>query len=451
MKFSMMKQVWLGITLAIAAPLWSQVETNATETATNPVEDARMQTPPPVRGADYPTTGLSEVRSNYLRGGLTFSTAYSDNVLGSTTGNPISDVSYSIWPSIALDETTPRLHWVFSYAPGFTFYQRTSSRNQADHNLGVDFRYRLSPHVTLDLRDSFHKSSSFFNQPDLVASGAVSGSAQSPVTGIIAPLADQLSNTGDASLSYQFSAYAMVGASGTFNNLRYLNKAEVPGLYDSDVAGGSAFYNHRLSKKHYVGATYQYSRILSYVVGAQSETETHAILAFYTLYVTPTLSLSFSGGPQHYDISQGQLFPHARAWSPAATASLGWQGQHTGFAAGYSRTVTGGGGLSGAFHSNSASASVRHQLTRNWNAGVAVGYSITKTVTPFFFLQSSQDGHSISGSASVQRRLGEHVSVEAGYTRLHQSYSNIAAIATAPDTNRESISISYQFARPLGR
>ena len=34
MKFSMMKQVWLGITLAIAAPLWSQVETNATETAT---------------------------------------------------------------------------------------------------------------------------------------------------------------------------------------------------------------------------------------------------------------------------------------------------------------------------------------------------------------------------------------------------------------------------------
>jgi hypothetical protein len=38
-----------------------------------------------------------------------------------------------------------------------------------------------------------------------------------------------------------------------------------------------------------------------------------------------------------------------------------------------------------------------------------------------------------------------------GYTRLHQSFNGIAAIATTPDTNREFISISYQFSRPLGR
>ena len=451
MKLPMMKQVWLGIALAaIAAPLWSQVETNATEIATNPGDETRMQIPPPVSRADYPTIGLSEARSNYLRGGLTFSSAYSDNVLGGASGAPVSDVSYSIWPSIALDETTPRLHWVFAYSPGFTFYQRTSSRNQADHNLGVNFQYRLSPHITLSLRDSFHKSSSFFNQPDLVASGAVSGSAQSPVAGIIAPIADQLSNTGDASLSYQFSPYGMVGASGTFNNSRYLNPAESPGLYDSDFAGGSAFYNHRLSKKHYIGAAYQYSRILAYPVGVQNETQTHTVLAFYTLYLKPTLSLSFSGGPQHYDAAQGPGLPAARAWSPSVSASVGWQGQRTGFAAGYSRVVSGGGGLLGAFHSNSANASLRHQLTRNWSAGLAGAYEINKNITPLFFL-SNPGGHSISGTASLQRRLGAHMDVGAGYTRLHQSYSGIAAIATTPDTNREFVSISYQFSRPLGR
>jgi hypothetical protein len=41
--------------------------------------------------------------------------------------------------------------------------------------------------------------------------------------------------------------------------------------------------------------------------------------------------------------------------------------------------------------------------------------------------------------------------VQLGYTRLHQDYSGIAVLAATPNTNREYISISYQFFRPLGR
>jgi hypothetical protein len=93
---------------------------------------------------------------------------------------------------------------------------------------------------------------------------------------------------------------------------------------------------------------------------------------------------------------------------------------------------------------------LRQQLSKNWNASASGAYAINKTVTTLFFLPSS-GGHSISGTASIQRQLGQHLSASAGYTRLHQSYSDIAAISTAPDTNMESVSISYQFARPLGR
>ena len=136
-----------------------------------------MMTPPPVSGQSYPVAPTSQERSNYLRGGVTFSTAYSDNVLGATGSNsaPVSDVSYSVWPTIALDETTTRLHWTLNYAPGFTFYQRTSSRNEADQNASINFQYRLSPHVTFSAVDSFQKTSNVFNQPDLAAAGAVSG------------------------------------------------------------------------------------------------------------------------------------------------------------------------------------------------------------------------------------------------------------------------------------
>jgi hypothetical protein len=453
-----LRQAGLGIVLVAGVPLWSQVnaapEANAAPAATDSatvqavVED-RMQTPPPVSGAAYPTAYTSEQRSNYLRGGLAFTTAYSDNVLGGTTSNPVSDVSYSIFPNIALDQTTSRLHWVLSYSPGFTFYQRVSSRNQANQNVSIDFKYRLSPHVTLSLRDSFLKSSSFLNQADLALANSVTGGTQGVGIAVIAPLADQLSNNGNAEITYQFSPNAMVGASGTFTNLHYPDPSQVPGLFDSSSQGASAFYTHRLSKKHYIGATYQYQRIVAYPVGPQSETQTQAVLAFYTFYPQPKLSLSFSGGPQHSDVEQAPL-PSSQQWSPAVTASVGWQARHTSLAASYSRSVSGGGGLLGAFHSNSANLTLRQQLSRNWNAQASGAYSINKTVTPLLSAGNS-GGHSVSGSASIQRTLGQHLSAEAGYTRLYQSYGEIVSVGTAPDTNREWLTISYQFARPLGR
>src|SRR5271166_1407921 len=129
-----------AIVLLVAVPVWSQVDTNVAEPAANGVTggDSRMLTPPSMSGDSYPAAGTAETRSNYLRAGLTFNTAYSDNVLV-TDGHPLGDVSYSIWPTIALDETTARMHSLITYSPGFTFYRRTSGRNEADQSLGLNF------------------------------------------------------------------------------------------------------------------------------------------------------------------------------------------------------------------------------------------------------------------------------------------------------------------------
>ncbi len=77
-----------------------------------------MLTPAPVSGEGYSMGFTSETRSNYLRGGLVFSTAYDSEVTTGTNGQPISDVSYSIWPTISLDETRPRFHWTLYVQPG---------------------------------------------------------------------------------------------------------------------------------------------------------------------------------------------------------------------------------------------------------------------------------------------------------------------------------------------
>src|ERR1700733_4874695 len=408
-----------------------------------------MLIPPPVSGEIYPLSFASEERSNYLRGGVTFNTAYSDNVLGATSATPVSDESYSVWPTVALDETTSRLHAVLTYAPGFTFYQHTSAYNEADQNLSLDLAYRLSPHVTVSLRDSFQKSSDIFNQPDQGLELAVSGSAQSANQTVIAPLADRLSNSGNGGITYQFSANAMVGASGTFTNLHYPNPAEVPGLLDAASRGGSAFYSYRVTRQPYIGGTYQYQELLSYPSLGTNQTQTHGAFFFYTFYPTPRFSFSFFGGPQYYSagpqfLSAGQApLPASQSWTPAAGASLSWQALHTAMTLSYLHTVSGGGGLIGAVELDSANASVRRQVTRNLAASLTGSYADNGVLS-----LSSLGGHSISGSAALERRLGEHVKLQGGYTRLHQDYSFISA---NPDTNRGGVSVSYQFARPLGR
>jgi hypothetical protein len=446
----MLTRVCLSLALLAATPAWPQEGATPTEDAPSQVDQSEMLTPPSVGTGAYPGEAGSRTRSNYLRTGWTASTSYSDNVLGSGSANPIADTIYSFWPTIEIDQTTSRQHLLLNYSPGFTVYQHTSSLNQTDQNAAFNFKYRLSPHITAIFKDAFQKSSAILDQPDSLSGRQIAGSSPYPPIAAVATDADQLTNLANVQLTYQFSMNGMIGASGTFTNLHYPDLAAVPGLYDSHSKGGSAFYNHRLSKMHYIGATYQYAQILSYPVNAQSTVQTHAVSFFDTIYLKPALTISVSGGPQHFEIMQSPL-PAYGSWSPTLTASIGWQGQRMDAGLGYTRTVTAGGGLAGALQSNGASIYTRWKATRAWSAGLAANYAINRNVTPSYFVSNQEGGHNIGGTASVQHPIGEHYVFGLGYTFLRQSYSGIQVISNAPDTNREFISISYQFSRPLGR
>ena len=456
----------VGLLLLLpSACVWAQMDNTppqpapayGTDSSANSVDngDSRMLTPPPVSGEEYPTSVGSSERSNYLRAGMAFTSAYTDNAVGSVTGRPLSDVSYSVAPFISLDETTSRLHWILNYAPGFTFYQRLSSRNETDQNASIDLQYRLSPHVTFSARDGFQKSSNVFNQPDLGGVAVVAGGTQQPNFSVIAPIADRLSEFGNVGINYQDAANGMVGASGTFSYLHYPNQAQVPGLFDSSTQGASAFYTWRVSKMHYIGATYQYQRLVAYPTLGQSNTQTHAVFFFYTLYVSSHLSLSFFGGPQYSNTVQPPQpplllqVPAARAWTPAAGGSLSWQGRLTNVAVSYSHIISGGGGLIGAVKMDSATASIRQQLARRLSGSVLGGYTQNDVLGSA--IAASTNGHTVSGTASLQQEFGQHFNVQLGYTRLHQVYSGVAVLAATPNTNREFVSVSYQFSRPLGR
>jgi hypothetical protein len=444
----MLKRACLSLALLGAMPLWSQAPTSDAEPVAAQDDEIQMLTPPPVSGENYSIAVGSEVRSNYLDAGLIVNTSYDDNVLGGSGTGPVSDFTYSILPTVTLDQTTSRQHRTFTYSPGFTFYQRTSSLDAVDQNASLDFQYRLSRYVTASIRDSFQKSSNAFNQASPLLAGSISGSGPSS-PGVIVPFAERLSNRANMELSYQFSRNGMIGASGIIEQLDYPNPSQVQGLYNSNSRGGSGFYSHRLSNTQYIGVLYQYLRSLAIPRTGESETQTHMVSSYYTIYLAHSFSLSLSGGPQYSLVNQS-LLPSFHSWTPALTASVGWQGRRANVAANYSRTVTGGGGLLGAFNSNSANETARWRIAKAWTLGAGANYVINKSVSPLV-ISSYPGGHTVSGTALLEYSISEHIKAELGYARLHQSYSGITVISSNPDSDREYISVWYHFTRPLGR
>ena len=405
-----------------------------------------MQKPPPVSGQSYRIETGMEERSNYISGGIGAGAGYIDNLYPGSTGSstgPASEKLISLQPRIAFNTKSARLHASAAYNPTFIFYQPTSGLNEADHNGVFDFGYRFSPRFNVDVNDSLLRSSSGFGQ---IGTG-ISGSAPTPA--LIVGYAEHLFNIANAVASYQLSPHGMIGGLGDVGTLTYGGSSQTTGLYDSASRGGGGFYNHRLSGSQYVGAIYKYEQAFAYPQQGQYETQTHEIDAFYTIYLTETYSLSVAGGPQHYRATD-PLAPTTQSWSPAITASMGRRSPHASFAASFSRTVTGGGGLIGAFYTTSAGAEGVWQFSRLWDAALNVGYNINNNAAPLNGL-TSPGGHTFATSLSLGRNISPHVNATLRYDRIQNHYDGIPAVVNNPNADRIMVSYFWDFQRPVGR
>jgi hypothetical protein len=441
----MLARIYFAVWLLACLPAWCQETTN-TEADKQSEDQSQLQVPPPVSGQAYETSFEGVTESNYLRGGITFTGAYSSNVYFGTT--PIGDMSYSVWPTISLDKTTYRTHFTLNYAPGFTVYQRTTSLNQADQNFSADLQYRLSPNLTATLTEGFQKMSNIFNQPNPLAATAVSGGIPLSNVAVVSPIADMITNSSTAQLNYQVGADSMIGGSGNYNTLTYPNPEQVTGLYNSRSAGASFFYSTRIHDRSYLGATYQYQNYLSFQTNLPStESKIQTIFLFYTLYLNPNWSISIEGGPQHYSSTQG-LLPTAAAWQPMTMVSMSWRNERNSFAGSYSRAVSGGGGLSGTFNSNNVAASYNRQVSKDWTAGASASYANYQSLTPMF-LYATTNGHLLAGTVSLQRTFQSYMNFQFGYSWTQQSYTDIQSLKNNPNMNRVFVSLNFTFAKPL--
>src|SRR5581483_4897432 len=192
---------------------------------------------------------------------------------------------------------------------------------------------------------------------------------------------------------------------------------------------------------------YQYERLVADPTIGQNITQANAIFGFYSVTLTPKLSVSVYGGPQH-DRTDLPALPSTSSWRPYAGANLSWHSFRTAVSMEYMHQLASSSGLATSVQLDSANFSFKQMLRRRLVATVSAGWSQNDLVAAS--LVGFTNGHTVYTSFGVQRDLGNHIGATAGYTWFRQDYA-IATFAGQPTTKRAFFSVSYQFERALGR
>jgi len=431
------------------APALSGIAGMQTEGGTEDASSELPQMPALLGGPGISAAFISESeRSNYLRGGVNVSATYDDNPLLLSSG-ATSNTSVSIFPNISIVESSSRMRWSLAYAGGLTINQSFANQNQDSQSLNFDSQYRLSPHVNLRVAENFSLTTGFFdsgNGTGVVGSGG-------PNASLVAPLSTQRSSMTTVESNYHFALNDLIGASGTFYDSHFTNAPAGTLLTDSQTVTGSAFWLHRLVGEDWGGVSYHFERITFNPLG---ETRVHSFLVMNSLSLSKRFTLSAFVGPQYSENNGlvsggGTQTIQSNGWSISGGAEGGWKNQHTSVSAGYSRTIGDGGGLLGSVLVQTVHGTFRHQLTPGWAAAISASHGTNQSL----IAPSTSSASSInltSAGFSLERNVGKSIGLRMGYSHDFQEQFGLPAPTPTQDANRNRVfvTLSYQWAKPLG-
>jgi hypothetical protein len=395
---------------------------------------------------------LSELeRMNYIRAGLNVSTTYDDNPLLASTG-AVGDASVSIFPSIRIEESTTRLRWTLGYAGGWTVNQKLTNENQASQTIKFDSEYRPAPHVSLRVAETFALTTGLFD----AGNGTEVAGGTGPNLSLITPLATQRSSVTTVELNYHVALNDLVGTSGSFYDLHYTN---IPAgteylLTDTQTATGSAFWLHRIFRGDWGGFSYRFERITSNPGG--DETRVNSFLAADTASFSKHFTLSGFIGPQYSENvglapGGGSQLTQSNNWSVTGGAEGGWRNDRTSAFAGFSRSISDGGGVLGAVRLQTVNANFRRELVPGWAATLTAGYGTNQSIT----LAAPGSASSINSTTAgilLERNVGKSVGFRFGYIHDFQQQFGLTAAGTTLDASRNRVfmTLAYQWSKPLG-
>ncbi len=223
-------------------------------------------------------------------------------------------------------------------------------------------------------------------------------------------------------------------------------------LSNTQSATGAGFWLHKIFRGDWAGLSYRFERI---TFDPDGETRVQSFLAVDTLNLGNRFSVSAFGGVQYADnqglAEQGttNVFSTSTLWSPAGGIEAGWRNARTSVLAGYSRSISDGGGLLGAVQLGNAYGSFRREFVPGWAVTATAGYGTNASILPAAIVAASTNLNSIdvtSVGAGLERSVGKKLGLRLGYTHDFQQQAGFGDVTR----NRFIATLSYQWAKPLG-
>jgi hypothetical protein len=142
------------------------------------------------------------------------------------------------------------------------------------------------------------------------------------------------------------------------------------------------------------------------------------------------------------------------SWGVSGGIDAGWQSARTSVTGGYSKRVSDGGGVLGTVRLQSAHGGVRRELATGWALKIEATYGSNQAVTLSpAEATTAKKIQTTSVGATLERNIGRSVGFQLGYFHdfQDQSGSQDATLNYNTDRNRVMVTLSYQWAKPLGR
>jgi hypothetical protein len=447
----MQRHLAVVIVIFAALPLWAQTE------ETTAAVSASIVLPSSVNGELVPAETVREGHRKRAWGGrLEFATTCDDNLL-SASAHTVSDCSFGYQPSFSFRQIGSRTSWDIGYMPSYTTYRKYSNRNELDQLLGIDWQHKFTRRLAVRVRESFAKSSNFFNALPTSINVPNFGLMQRPNDAVVLPIADQISSTTGVEATYQLGAASFAGMSATYSDLQYTDNPNSATLYRTRTATAAALYSRRLGSRHWLGVNYNFAHLR---IAGIEWVGSHTILYTHTILLTPRLSISGFAGPQYSKDHQASnaniVVPpaaggSAATWSAATGTSIGWATKQNTLTASFARRTNNSGGLFGAATVNAVNFGVARKFTSKLAGNLGLNYSRTAALSRTSRLVTGLSGvHTTSLNTGLEYALARHFSLRGFYIRDWQENLS-GSLGTQVDRNRAGFSLAYTFGQGLER
>jgi hypothetical protein len=347
---------------------------------------------------------------------------YNDNIFLDNR-NRVSDFIVGFTPGLAI--VAERRTYRFAAGYNFTSEIFTTESEQSHafdrQNFWLDSFWRVDPHLTLTLTDTFV----FSTDTNLISSQNVATGRDRALSNVLA-----------AGLAWQFVPLWTLRSNASWEIERF----ERDELQDSDVYRASVGIDRRLTSQLTVGGEYE---IGYFDIENEKKTTTHTPRLGVAWRPTPTISLTLRAGPT-FEVQEGDV-----RVTPAITATYRQRVPFGEVGLSYDRAVGTGGGLGGTTHNQLISGFVDVlTLTRGLVIQLLPRYSI---------VESSRgdriDVRSFTGTLQASYRLTAWMSLIGGYQFFRQRSDSTALTSTgspiAADADQNRVYFGVQFGHPI--